>query len=278
MRIADAIRRITSRRGEGIDVSKAAAERDWQAEIDKINWYHDFDFGNGLRAQSRIENVDGVRQIWRFIESQLDNIDFRGKSVVDIGAWDGCWSFYAERRGAASVLATDDISQNWASGTGLSLARELLKSNIDVRQDLPIYQLTSLNRTFDIILCLGVFYHLRDPFYAFTQIRHCCHQNTIVAIEGELAWNGVASDEVRYFYNSWLEFLPAEGALAGLLKSAYLQIESQVWLHAHPQASEHAALASDRAFIICRPFTGTNDSYVYKPHFGLHVYDHRFQQ
>ena len=250
----------------------------WQTEIDKIAWYHEFDFGNGLRAESRVENIEGVRQIWRFIENHLDQLDFRGKSVVDIGAWDGFWSFYAERRGAASVLATDDSSQNWASGAGLLLGRELLKSNVDVRQDLPIYQLTSLNRTFDIILCLGVFYHLRDPFYAFTQIRHCCHPETIVAIEGELAWNGVARNEVRYFYNNWLEFLPSESALAGLLKSAYLQIDSQVWLHPSPmEASEHAALQSDRAFIVCRPFTGTNEMYVYMPHFGLHVYDPRFQ-
>jgi tRNA (mo5U34)-methyltransferase len=251
----------------------------WQAEIDKIAWYHEFDFGNGLRAESRIDNVEGLRQIWRFIEHHLDQIDFRGKSVMDIGAWDGFWSFYAERRGAASVLATDDCSQNWAGGAGLRLAHELLKSNVEIREDLPVYELTSLNRTFDIILCLGVFYHLRDPFYAFTQIRHCCHPGTIVAVEGELAWNCVAQNEVRYFYNNWLEFLPSESALAGLLKSAYLQIDSWGWLHpSRTQTSEHAALQSDRAFLFCRPFTGTNEMYVYKPHFGLHVYDDRFRQ
>jgi hypothetical protein len=29
--------------------------------------------------------------------------------------------------------------------------------------------------------------------------------------------------------------------------------------------------------MICRPFTGRNESYVYKPHFGLHIYDDRFR-
>ena len=35
-----------------------------------------------------------------------------------MGCWDGYWSFYAEQRGAARVLATDDASQNWAGSAG----------------------------------------------------------------------------------------------------------------------------------------------------------------
>ena len=45
------------------------------------------------------------RKLWRFIEAQLDLLDFRGKTVLDIGCWDGYWSFYAERRGAREVVA-----------------------------------------------------------------------------------------------------------------------------------------------------------------------------
>lgn len=254
------------------------ADAELQARIDAIQWYHEFDFGDGLRARSQIENVDGVRQIWRFIEQRLDRIDFRGKSVLEIGTWDGYWSFYAERRGAASVLATDDATQNWAAGTGIHLARELLRSRIEIRQDVPIYELTTLNRTFDIILCLGVFYHLRDPLYGFTQLRHCCHPDTVVVVEGEAAWTGVATNEVRYLYNPWLEFLPSPSALASLLKSAYLRIDEELWLHPFPAVpSEQAPLQSDRTLLMCAPFEGVNEAYVYKPHFGLHVYDDRFR-
>jgi tRNA (mo5U34)-methyltransferase len=252
---------------------------DWQREIDKIEWYHDFDFGYGLRAYSRIESrhVDGARKIWRFIEQQLNHVDFHDKSVLDVGAWDGFWSFFAEGRGARSVMATDDISQNWGKETGLPLARKLLQSNIEVRQDLPIYELGSLKRKFDIILCLGVFYHLRDPFYGFAQLRHCCHPGTIVLIEGEVARNGIAANEARYFSSSWMEFLPGESVLTGLLKLAYLQVESLVWLGSVPTSpSQRANLQTDRAFIICRPFTGRNEMYAYRPHFDLHVYDDRF--
>jgi tRNA (mo5U34)-methyltransferase len=250
-----------------------------QARVDSIEWYHDFDFGEGIVARSHIENVDIVRLVWRFIEQQLDRIDFRGKSVLEVGAWDGYWSFYAERRGAAVVVATDDATQNWSDGRGLPLARELLESKIEIRQDVSIYDLTTLDRRFDIILCLGVFYHLRDPFYGFAQIRHCCRPDSRVVLEGELGWTGMRRNEVRYFYNGWLEFLSSPTALDGLLRSAYLRTESDVWMHPHeaPAGEPGDNLQSDRAVRVCAPFVGVNDVYSYKPHFGLHAYDDRFR-
>jgi predicted nicotinamide N-methyase len=64
-------------------------------------------------------------------------VDFAGKTVLDIGCWDGQWSFLAENRGAARLLATDDCSQHWTSlgdriginqspapGLGFQLAKE----------------------------------------------------------------------------------------------------------------------------------------------------------
>lgn len=251
----------------------------WRSEIEKIDWFHEFDFGNGLRAYSRIGNphIAGLRRNWAFTEEQLNKVEFKDKSVLDVGAWDGLWSFLAEARGAGSVLATDDISQNWGKQTGLPLARKLLNSNIEVRQDVAIYDLASLNRKFDILLCLGVFYHLHDPFYGFTQLRHCCHADTIVAIEGEVAWSGVAPNEARYFCSHDLEFLPSEDLLTGLLKLAYFRVESFTWMHPFPRTPSQAGeLQRDRVFLICRPFTGSNEMYLYRPHFGLHIYDDRF--
>src|SRR5262245_41146122 len=101
-----------------------------QQKINAITWYHDFDFGNGLAARSQLADRWGHRPLWRFLEQQLDRIDFRGKRVLDIGCWDGYWSFYAERRGARSVLATDDQTQNWNGSRGIHLARELLQSSV----------------------------------------------------------------------------------------------------------------------------------------------------
>jgi hypothetical protein len=85
-------------------------------------------------------------------------------------------------------------------------------------------------------------------------------------------------NEVRHFYNGWLEFLPSPSALEGLLKSAYLRIDSQVWMHPHSSLPDaKGEMQSDRALMVCAPFDGTNEMYTYKPHFGLHVYDERFR-
>ena len=153
--------------------------------IDRIHWYHEFDFGNGLRTEVKTPDAQSHRALWRFIEAELDKIDFTNKAVLDIGCWDGYWSFYSERRGAARVLATDDRSQNWTGSAGFDLAKELFKSSVESNLALSVYDLGKLETKFDIILCLGVFYHLLDPFYAFAQIRHRCHEHSIVVFEGD---------------------------------------------------------------------------------------------
>src|SRR6478672_591627 len=155
---------------------------DIQRRIDSIHWYHEFDFGNGLRAEVKTPDAHSHRALWHFIEKELNKIDFTNKTVLDVGCWDGYWSFYAERRGAARVWATDDASQNWSGDAGLHLAKELLGSQrVEINPNLSVYDLSSyLGQRFDVVLCLGVYYHLFDPFYAFAQLRHCSHENSLV--------------------------------------------------------------------------------------------------
>ena len=253
---------------------------DAQSRVDQITWYHEFDFGNGVRTRSSHENIAGVRDVWRFIEDQLERVPFGGADVLDVGAWDGYWSFLAERRGAATVLATDDASQRWptASPSGILLARELLGSRIAVREDLPVYNLAALGLTFDVILVLGVFYHLWDPLHALVQVRHCCHRDTIVIIEGELAYAGTTPYEARYFQSDWQECILAAPLLERLLQLAYFRVDEQVWMHPlSPDGTHQGELKTDRSMLVCRPFEGTNGAYTYAPHFGLHRFDDRFR-
>jgi tRNA (mo5U34)-methyltransferase len=269
-----------------------------QAEIDQIEWYHEFDFGNGLRAHSNAEDTEKHRRLWGFIQGRLDAIDFRGKAVLDIGCWDGYWSFYAERRGAKSVLASDDPSQNWAGSRGLLLARKLLRSNIEVNLNLSVYELTSLGRKFDIILCLGVHYHLLDPFYAFAQVRQCCHASSVVVFEGDVG-RYMSHEEARYDFDGpdRAMFVPSEGAFRQMLGAAYFRVEDLTYLNPVPDPPgglrrlvhrlRHGTLPPprrqaldnwvDRAFTVCVPFEGINGLHYYKPPFGLGAYDDRYR-
>ena len=261
-----------------------------QVNIDQIDWYHEFDFGRGLKARSKAPDVAWHRQVWRFVEHQLEGIDFRGKTVLDVGAWDGYWSFYAERRGARSVLASDDLTQNWSDGRGIHLAKELLGSGVEINQSVSVYQLGALKRTFDIVMCFGVYYHLLDPLYAFAQIRHCCHDNTLVLLDGDVGRSGMRADEVRYRFDdsSLSAFVPSIPALETLLRVSYLRVQSHAWLRPRTFYKDGAAVQQlryilnkpsvDRAFTVCTPFKGANDLHAYEPPFGLSVYDDRYRQ
>lgn len=285
-----------------------------QRRIDAVTWYHEFDFGNGLRARSTTTDDREHRRIWRFIEENLERIDFCGKTVLDVGCWDGYWSFYAERRGAKSVLASDDCSQNWAAGQGIHLARELLGSSIQIDQNLSVYDLASLGRQFDVILFLGVFYHLLDPFYALAQIRRCCHPETVVLMEGSVATELRANEALYDFSNRTCEFLPHPDAYCQLVRAAYFEETGRAFL-APPEppappppgrlgwrwrlgtclsalkgsrselnARLSAVAPPDppqtsyrRTFLTCKPFEGVNALHAYVPPFGLDAYDPRFR-
>jgi len=100
-------------------------------------------------------------------------ISLAGRSVLDIGAWDGFFSFEAERRGAARVVATDHYSWHgptWSTKAGFTLARELLGSRVE-DLDIDVMDL-SPDRvgTFDVVLFLGVLYHLRHPLLALERV------------------------------------------------------------------------------------------------------------
>jgi tRNA (mo5U34)-methyltransferase len=281
-----------------------------QSRIDAIPWYHEFDFGRGLRARSQTPDIETHRRIWRFIEENLDAIDFRDKTVLDVGCWDGYWSFYAERHGTKSVLATDDFSQNWASESGLLLAKELLGSRIQTQTRTSVYELASLGQKFDVILMLGVYYHLVDPFYAFAQLRHCCHPSTVVCIEGNESIGLPENTAGLNLAEAAGKFNPTPGYLRQLLRAAYFSVSAEKFLDPPPyepmrvsikwrrrmlrrallgsetairkSASQLFAPTSERvrwvrrAFITCNPFQEENSLHTHKPPFGLEKFDSRF--
>ena len=280
-----------------------------QARIDAIPWYHEFDFGNGLQARSRTPDIELHRSIWRFIEEGLETVDFRNESVLDVGCWDGYWSFYAEKRGAKSVLAVDDFSQNWANENGLQLAKELLGSQVRIQTRTSVYDLASLGQKFDIVLMLGVYYHLVDPFCAFAQLRHCCHPGTVVCIEGNesigLPHNTASLDLIH----GAGKFNPTSGYLDQMLRAAYFTVSNRSSLEPPldpPRISSKwrwrmwrkALFGSEedirnmattvvtppgwlqtirRTFLTCRAVEAENPVHIYPPPFGLHVYDPRFK-
>ena len=127
-------------------------------------WFHRIDLGGGLVTPGDDDSSSKLREL------QMP-ADLAGKSVLDVGAWDGFFSFEADRRGAARVLATDSFvwTQPGMKG-GFDLAKTALNSKVEERL-IAVEDLSPETvGMFDVVLFLGVLYHLPHPFLGILRL------------------------------------------------------------------------------------------------------------
>jgi tRNA (mo5U34)-methyltransferase len=145
-------------------------------EIARIKWFHSIDLGNALIT-------DGVIDVARSLRQYQLPADLTGKTFLDIGAWDGAFSFEAERRGAKRVLATDWFiwkGMGWGSKLGFETARRALHSKVE---DLTIDVYDLYPQTigkWDVVLFAGVLYHLQNPRLALERVASVTRELLIV--------------------------------------------------------------------------------------------------
>ena len=110
--------------------------------------------------------------------------ELSGRSVLDIGCSDGFFSFECEKRGAARVLAVDNYSSIiFDSNSGFQVAHQALGSKVEFRQaDLFTLDPQEFGR-FDLVLFLGVLYHLRHPLLALDRLSELCNDQLILETE-----------------------------------------------------------------------------------------------
>lgn len=137
-------------------------------EMNEITWWHKM-LLDGVLTNGKDETLSKLMCIKM-------PPDLKGKTVIDVGAWDGFFSFEAERRGA-KVLAIDTIAWQrdfmWdprqnkemphTKKAGFNFAHKILKSNVESKE-IEVMDLSKEIGEFDLVLCLGILYHLKDPF------------------------------------------------------------------------------------------------------------------
>jgi tRNA (mo5U34)-methyltransferase len=143
-------------------------------EVDRLKWYHKIDLGNGIVTPGVDDSERKLRRL--HLPERLD-----GKSVLDIGAWDGFFSFEAEKRGAKRVLATDSYVWNgctWGSKEGFLLARRVFRSKVE-DMNIDLFEMSPEKPgVFDVVLFCGVLYHMKHPLLALEKL---------ASITGEMA-------------------------------------------------------------------------------------------
>jgi tRNA (mo5U34)-methyltransferase len=146
-------------------VSAVLSKEEIRRRVDALGpWFHNLDL-NGVPTAPRHFLGDYPNVKWRrfsrVIPERLD-----GKSVLDIGCNAGFYAMEMKRRGAERVLGLDTDDEYLAQA---KFAAEISGLKIEFRK-LSAYDVAELGERFDLVIFMGVLYHLRHPLLALDLI------------------------------------------------------------------------------------------------------------
>ncbi|WP_022681643.1 TIGR04290 family methyltransferase [Sphingobium bisphenolivorans] len=151
-------------------VSKVAEAADAETLRQRIEalapWFHNIDIDGISTAPDHFLGDYPAGKFARFA-SVLPS-DLSGKTVLDIGCNAGFYSFEMKRRGASHVLGIDSDERYLAQAR---LATEAFGFDGVEFGKLSVYDVATLGQKFDLVIFMGVFYHLRHPLLALDLIR-----------------------------------------------------------------------------------------------------------
>lgn len=149
----------------GSPVQPSPSPEQLRRDVERLApWFHDLELPGGVRTAPAHPLGSFLRELWKVIEPHLPH-DLSGWSALDIGCNGGFYSQALRRRGAR-VTGIDHDEAYLAQARFAAEANEL---DIDFRQ-LDVYDVDHLGESFDLVLFMGVFYHLRHPLYALEKV------------------------------------------------------------------------------------------------------------
>jgi tRNA (mo5U34)-methyltransferase len=228
--------------GKDVDAERSRIE---QMIRDLGQWFHNMAF-SGVQTAPNHFLGDYPRVKWERFAHALPS-DLSGKSVLDIGCNAGFYAIEMKRRGAKRVVAIDDEERYLAQAR---LAAELSSTAIEFRQ-LSVYNVGELREKFDIVLFLGVLYHLRHPLLALDLI-HEHVVNDILAFQSmQRGTQKVLS--LREDYDFWETDLFAEEGFPTMyfIENRYAGDETNWWIP--NRACVEAMLRSAGFAIVAHP-------------------------
>lgn len=128
-------------------------------------WFHNLDL-DGVRTAPEHPLGDYPMVKWRRFAGALPS-DLSGLTVLDVGCNAGFHAVEMKRRGAARVVGIDEDERYLAQAR---LAAEVLGVDLELVR-LSVYDVAKLGERFDLVLFMGVLYHLRHPLLALDLLR-----------------------------------------------------------------------------------------------------------
>jgi tRNA (mo5U34)-methyltransferase len=229
-----------------------------RAGVQSLLWFHSIDLGHGIVTPGFAEPPVPTDKLPAFA----------GKSVLDIGAWDGYYSYLAEREGASRVVALDhyawgcdfiargaywqqffedgtlpdhsrDLTDFWnpelLGRRGFNFAHQALESKVEpVLGDIMTIDLSELGQ-FDVVVCLGVLYHMKEPLTMLERVHSLTREVAVIETEA-MHFKGFDNEALLEFHaggdlhaDFGNWFVPSIGALHDMCRAAgFKRVETAI--------------------------------------------------
>ncbi len=142
------------------------SENEIRRRVEELGpWFHNLNLGGVMTAPTHfLGDYPNVK--WRGFEHVVPE-SLEGKTVLDIGCNAGFYAMEMKRRGADRVVPIDS-DPRYLEQARFAAAVE----GLDIQfEQLSVYEVGSLNERFDLVIFMGVLYHLRHPLLALDLIR-----------------------------------------------------------------------------------------------------------
>ncbi|HEU5017632.1 MAG TPA: TIGR04290 family methyltransferase [Pseudolabrys sp.] len=148
---------------------------DIRSEVEDLGpWFHNLDLQGVHTAPGHfLGDYPAIK--WRTFADAIPQ-DLSGCSVLDIGCNAGFYSLEMKRRRARRVVAIDSEDLYLAQAR---FAAEVNGFDIEFAK-LSVYDVAALGERFDIVLFMGVLYHLRHPLLALDLIHEHAARDLMV--------------------------------------------------------------------------------------------------
>jgi tRNA (mo5U34)-methyltransferase len=208
-------------------------------------WFHNIEL-DGVQTAPDHFLGDYPSLKWRMFESSIPK-DFTGKTVLDIGCNGGFYSIQMKRRGAAHVIGidSDPIYLNQAR-----FAAQICGADIEFRQ-LDVYNVAALRQKFDVVLFMGVLYHLRHPLLALDLLHEHVVKDMLIFQSLLRGGNDVAHIESNYPFSETQVFNKSGYPLMHFVEQSYANDPTNWWIP--NRACVEAMLRSSGFQIVARP-------------------------
>lgn len=128
--------------------------------------------------------------------------DLEGRSVLDIGCNAGFYSLEMKRRNAGRVVGIDSDPHYLQQARFVA---DALGENIEYRQ-MSVYDVSQLGERFDLVIFMGVLYHLRHPLLALDLLHEHVVDDLMLFQSLQRGWDSVPEVEENYPFSEWQPF------------------------------------------------------------------------